>query len=47
MFINNESCAEQEKEMCMVELTDNATQEFKNYFEGKDLSPIRIYGRPG
>ncbi len=31
----------------MVELTENATQEFKNYFKGKEISPVRIYGRPG
>jgi len=42
-----EGCAEHKKEMNMVELTHNAAQEFRNYFNGKDISSIRIYGRPG
>ncbi len=31
----------------MVELTPNAEQELKAYFEGKTVSPIRVYLAPG
>lgn len=29
----------------MIELTGNAIKRFREYFNGKDLSPIRIYGQ--
>ncbi len=31
----------------MIELTGNALSSLKDYFKGKDLSPVRIYGRHG
>lgn len=27
----------------MINLTDAAKQEFKNYFEGKEATPVRVY----
>lgn len=31
----------------MVEVTQEAATEFMNYFKDREISPIRIYGRPG
>lgn len=31
----------------MIEVSEIAVEEFRKYFEGKDMSPVRIYGRPG
>jgi|GEM_PF-1068829 hypothetical protein len=31
----------------MIELTTNALSSLKYYFKGKDVSPVRIYGRHG
>ena len=35
------------QEVLMIDLTTNALNSLKDYFEGKDLSPVRIYGRYG
>lgn len=31
----------------MIEVSENAVEEFKKYFEGKNISPVRVFGRPG
>jgi hypothetical protein len=31
----------------MIELTGNAMNSLKDYFKGKDLSSVRIYGHHG
>ena len=40
-------CTESVKEIHMIEVSQNAVEEFKNYFKGKDISPVRVFGRPG
>jgi len=35
------------KEMYMIKVSENAVQELKNYFKDKDISGVRVYGRPG
>ena len=34
------------KEMYMIKVSENAVQELKNYFKDKDISGVRVYGRP-
>ena len=40
-------CTETGKEINMIEVSENAVQEFKNYFKEKDISAVRVYGQPG